>query len=85
MIKLHQFPPLWGLPNASPFCMKVETWLRMAALPYETAVVFNPAKAPKGKLPFITDNGKVVADSGLIIDYLKETYGDKLDGGLSAG
>ena len=35
MIQLYQFEPAFGLPNASPFCMKVETWLRMAALPFE--------------------------------------------------
>ena len=51
MITLHQFPPAWGLPNASPFCMKVETYLRMCNLPYTTVNVLNPAKGPKGKLP----------------------------------
>ena len=35
MIKLYQFKPAWGLPNPSPFCMKVETYLRMAGLSYE--------------------------------------------------
>ena len=35
MIKLYQFAPAFGLPNASPFCMKLETYLRMAGLPYE--------------------------------------------------
>ena len=34
MIKLYQFKPAWGLPNPSPFCMKVETYLRMAGLSY---------------------------------------------------
>ena len=34
-IKLYQFPPALGLPNASPFCMKLETYLRMAGLPFE--------------------------------------------------
>ena len=34
MIKLYQFPPAFGLPNASPFCMKLETYLRMAGLPF---------------------------------------------------
>jgi hypothetical protein len=29
MIKLYQFAPAFGLPNASPFCMKVENYLRM--------------------------------------------------------
>jgi glutathione S-transferase len=87
MIKLYQFPPAFGLPNASPFCMKVETYLRMAGLPYECPRGADFRKAPKGKLPYIVDdgdNGKLVADSTLIIDYLKATYGDKLDARLSA-
>jgi len=35
VIKLYQFAPAFGLPNASPFCMKMETYLRMAGLPFE--------------------------------------------------
>ena len=82
MITLYQFPSAWGLPNASPFCMKVETYLRMCNLPYTTVNVLNPAKGPKGKLPYITDGSNTVADSSFILDYLKATYGDKLDAGL---
>lgn len=84
MITLHQFAPVWGLPNASPFCMKVENYLRLANLPYRTQVVFNPAKGPKGKLPYIVDGDKTVADSGFILDYLKATYGNGLDAHLGA-
>lgn len=84
MIKLYQFAPAFGLPNFSPFCMKVETYLRMAALPYECPRGADLRKSPKGKLPYIEDAGRVVADSSFIIDYLKATYGDPLDAGLSA-
>jgi len=84
MIKLYQFKPAFGLPNPSPFCMKVETYLRMVGLPFEIAPNADPRKAPKGKLPYIEDDGRVMGDSGLIIEYLKATYGDSLDGGLSA-
>ncbi len=84
MITLHQFAPCWDLPNASPFCMKVENYLRMANLPYQTVSVFNPAKGPKGKLPYITDGANTVADSSFILDYLKATYGDGLDAHLGA-
>ncbi len=31
---------------------------------------------PLGKSPVITDNGNVVAESGAIVEYLIETYGD---------
>lgn len=84
MITLYQFQPCWGLPNASPFCMKVENYLRMCNLPYRTASVFNPGKGPKGKLPYIVDGNETVGDSGFILDYLKATYGDGLDAHLTA-
>jgi len=84
MIKLYQFKPAWGLPNPSPFCMKVETYLRMAGLSYEVIHGAVPFKAPKKKLPYIEDGTQVVADSGFIFKYLKQTYGDELDENLSA-
>src|SRR3990167_3708918 len=85
MIKLHQFAPAFGLHNASPFCMKLETYLRMAKLAFEIPAASMGAigKAPKGKMPYIEDQGKTIADTTLIIDYLKATYGDPLDGWLS--
>jgi glutathione S-transferase len=83
MIKLYQFQPVFGLPNASPFCMKVENYLRMAGLPYEIAPNASHFKAPKGKLPYIEDGGKAIADSSFIIEYLKSTYGDTLDAKLT--
>lgn len=79
MIKVYQFAPAWGLPNASPFCMKLETYLRMADIPYEIVPNADVRKAPKGKMPYIKHEGKVIGDSGLIIEYLKSVYGDKLD------
>jgi glutathione S-transferase len=83
MITLHQFAPAFGLPNASPFCMKLETYLRMAGLPYELVNSGNVLKAPKGKLPWIDDGGTVVADTSFIIDHLKARYGDPLDAALT--
>ncbi len=83
MITLYQFPPVWGLPNGSPFCMKVETYLRMAGLPYQFARHADIRKAPKGKFPVIEDNGKIIPDSSFIVEYLKVTYGDPLDGRLT--
>ena len=83
MIRLHQFAPAFGLPNASPFCMKLETYLRMVGLPYELVNSGDVLRAPKGKLPFIDDDGTRVADTSFIIEYLKGRYGDPLDAALS--
>jgi glutathione S-transferase len=86
MIQLYQFAPAFGLPNASPFCLKLETYLRMAELEFETPcfAMDKLGKAPKGKMPYIADNGKLIADSSIIIEHLKQTYGDTLDTWLSA-
>ena len=78
MIVLHQFPRAWGIPNPSQFCVKIETYLRLAKLPYRTEAAI-PFQAPLGKLPFIVDAGKKICDSRLIVEYLKTTYGDPLD------
>jgi glutathione S-transferase len=86
MIQLYQFAPAFGLPNASPFCLKLETYLRMAALAFETPRFRLPnlQAAPKGKMPYILDGTHTVADSSLVIDYLKATYGDPLDNWMTA-
>ncbi len=73
MIKLHQFKRTWNIPNLSPFCCKVETYLRMANIDYEIIPAL-PTRAPKGKLPYIDDNGKTIADSHFILMHLKSTY-----------
>lgn len=83
MITLYQFPPVWGLPNASPFCLKMETWLRMVEISYDNRFVMDPRKSPKGKFPFVKIDGASVADSEFIIDYLKQKFGDVLDKNLS--
>lgn len=82
MIKLHQFVRTWGIPNLSHFCCKLETYLRLTNTPYQ--IVHNlPLKSPKGKLPFIEDGDKKIADSDLIIQHLIKKHGDKLDADLS--
>ena len=74
-IKLFQFPRLFGIPNLSPFCCKLETWLRIAGLPYEIVDTPNPRNGPKGKLPFIEDGGVRIPDTSRIIEHLTKTRG----------
>lgn len=74
MVILHQYPSVWSLPSLSPFCVKVETYLRMAAIPYQIVWQNNPRRGPKGKFPVLEDKGKMIPDSSFIIDYLNQTY-----------
>ena len=82
MIKLYQFAPVWGIPNLSHFCVKIETYLRMTEQPYEVVETL-PLKAPLGKLPYLEDRGRTIPDSRLIIQYLQKEYGDALDAHLT--
>jgi glutathione S-transferase len=83
MIKLYTFGPMADLPDASPFVMKVMTLLKLAGLDYvEDRGGYG--KAPKGKLPFIEDNGVVIADSAFIRFHLEEQHGANFDGHLTA-
>jgi len=82
-LKLYQPPRAFGLPCPSAFCVKLETYLRMADIPYEL-VNGEPSDAPKGKVPWIEDDGLSMGDSSFIVSHLKEKYGDTLDGRLTA-
>jgi glutathione S-transferase len=81
---VHQIPSGWGLPSIGPFCLKLETYLRMVDLPYRTVVDATPFGAPKGKLPWIEHDGRKIGDSGLIIEYLEARLGCDPDVCLSA-
>ena len=83
MIKLYQFSPALGLPNPSSFCLKLETYLRMTGLPYEVASTDSLNDAPKGKMPYIRDGDRLMADSNFIINYLEKNYDCSLDKSLS--
>lgn len=82
MITLIQFPRMFGLPNPSPFCIKIEVLLKMAGLAYECEFAANPGKGPKGKLPAIRDGGELIGDSEIIRWHLERKYGVDFDRGL---
>jgi glutathione S-transferase len=83
MITLYTFGPAFGLPDPSPFVMKTEVLLKIAGLPYQTDTS-GFGKAPKGKLPYIEDDGQRIADSTFIRWHIEKKYGFDFDRGLSA-
>ncbi|MEZ4400771.1 MAG: glutathione S-transferase family protein [Kofleriaceae bacterium] len=73
----------WGAPHMSPFCAKLETYLRMTETPHRVeAASFR--KAPKGKIPYVALDGELIGDSQLVIDRLERTSARPLDADLSA-
>jgi glutathione S-transferase len=82
MITLYAFGPHFGLPDPSPFALKADLLLKMTGLRYETAFGGLPI-APKGKLPFIVDDGEAIADSTFIREHLERKYGIDFDEGLT--
>jgi len=82
MITLYTFGPYFGLPDGSPFVTKAMLLLKMAGLAYvEDRSGY--AKAPKGKLPYIDDDGEKIADSTFIRLHIEKKYGFDFDAGLT--
>lgn len=83
MITLYTFGPAFGLPDPSPFVMKADMLLKLSGQSYQ-AKARGLGRAPKGKLPYIEDDGVTVADSTFIRLHLERKYGVDFDRGLSA-
>jgi glutathione S-transferase len=82
MITLYTFGPAFCLPDPSPFVTKALLLLKLAGLQFDTDTKgFN--KAPKGKLPYLRDDGTIVADSTFIRRHIEQKYDIDFDRGLS--
>uniref|UniRef100_A0A8W8KXW2 Failed axon connections-like protein n=2 Tax=Magallana gigas TaxID=29159 RepID=A0A8W8KXW2_MAGGI len=70
-------------PSITPFAVKLETYLRMAKVPYlnENDSVTN--RSSKGKLTWIEYNGQEVADSEFCIQFINKTFNIDLDKNFS--
>ncbi|PKI12882.1 Tom37 metaxin N-terminal-like domain-containing protein [Colwellia sp. 12G3] len=85
MITLYGFGKCFNVMDASPFVVKVDLFMRMANIPFQVKSGAKYLKtSPKGKLPFIDDGGKVVADSEAIVSYLTKHYQVTLDTELTS-
>ncbi len=84
MLTLVTLPPAFGMRNVSPFCLKAEMLLTSLGLPFDLAIEKDPRKAPKGKLPYLIHDGRRIADSELITEYLDQLTGGAVYAGLDA-
>jgi len=87
MITVYGYVPAWNLPDISPYVTKIIAYLTFTGLEFQHKtqdLARIDEDAPHGKLPYIIDSdGTKVADSNVIISYLKRKHGDPLDANLS--
>ena len=85
-VRIVGMRPAWGLPSPSPFCLKLETWLRIAGIPYQAISLDKPPQSKTGKVPYLLlDGGGTLADSAVIIRTLARERGIDPDGGHTPG
>ncbi len=86
-IILHKFGTAWGLSDPSPFCVKLESFLRINDIDHKIGDLDMRAaleRSPKKKLPFVTlENGKDMGDSTMIINFLSKEKNIDMDAALS--
>lgn len=70
MMQLLTYPPAFGLFAPSPFCVKAAYLLNMSGAEWQREDTPDPRKAPFGKLPVLRAEGRLIADSDRIQDYL---------------
>lgn len=81
-VRIVGMRPIWGLPSPSPFCLKLETWMRMSGIPYEPIALAKPPQSKTGKVPYLLlEDGSVLADSNVIIQTLARERGIDLERG----
>ncbi|MDP1599368.1 glutathione S-transferase N-terminal domain-containing protein [Phenylobacterium sp.] len=82
MITLYGFGENFGLPEVSPYVTKTEVHLRLAGLPYAKQASA-PQFSPKGQLPWMDDDGELIADSHFIRLHLERKYAIDFDEDLA--
>jgi glutathione S-transferase len=82
-VVIYQFSGAYGMRSLSPFCTKLETYLRLAGISYRSRLG-DPRQAPMGKLPYADIGGERIGDSGAIIERCRALHDDALDAALSA-
>ena len=83
MLTLYSYPTLFGVADNNGYGLKVYAFLRLVGLPFRHEHVFDASKAPRSQLPYIDDDGQIVGDSGVILEYLTRKYRLTLDAGLT--
>jgi len=79
LVYLIQFPRAGSVPSLSPFALKMETWLRMADIPYKNVSNEFKYESVRNQIPFVELNGRQISDTEVIIQELTRIFNIKMD------
>ncbi|XP_033732093.1 failed axon connections homolog [Pecten maximus] len=82
-IVIHQMGRGPYVPSLSPFAIKLETYFRMEAVPYEVEHSLYRLSKKTGKIPFLEYNGEEIPDSEFILEFLSKEKNFDLNRGLT--
>merc|ERR1711902_143682 len=82
-VYLFQFTRSPQIPSISPFCLKLESWLKLHGIKYQNVDHKCKFRSKKGLLPFIELNGEEIADSNMIIETLSKKFEKEMPAELS--
>jgi glutathione S-transferase len=83
MLTLYSYPELFGVADNNGYGLKVLAFLKLCSVPFRHEHIFDASAAPRGQLPYITDDGETVGDSDTIIAYLIKKYRLRIDDALT--
>lgn len=83
MVYLFQFTRSPQIPSISPFCLKLESWLKLHGIKYQNVDHKCKHRSKKGLLPFIELNGEEIADSNIVIETLAKKFEKEMPAELS--
>jgi glutathione S-transferase len=84
MITLFSYPELFGVADNNPYGLKILAFLKLCRLAFRHEHIFDARSAPRGQLPYITDDGEHIGDSDAIIAHLIEKNHLTIDSSLTA-
>jgi glutathione S-transferase len=83
MLTLYSYPDLFGVADNNPYGLKIFAFLKLCGLPFRQAHILDTAQAPRGQLPYITDDDETIGDSDTIVDHLTLRHRLTIDAGLT--
>jgi glutathione S-transferase len=83
MLTLYSYPQLFGVADNNGYGLKVFAVLRLCDVPFQHEHILDASSAPRGQLPYVTDDGETIGDSDTIIAHLIRKYRLTIDDALT--